>query len=467
MVHEERRMVISTTDSLRALFENIKSLGFFGRLFGWNRIRIINSAAINEFNTLNNELNSVYDQNRQLQNQVRTVIQDLDHQKSLLSDLRADHEALKNINMTTSQALRSREVDIGSLKESDIKNSKRITDLDKEINLKNFEIQNLIQEKIEKERNLSAFREADQQKQEHYEHKITELNALKKQLDDDRIRLQEEKEENVRIQFEKTRATWKNHEDNVEEFIRGICSRHQIEYIDKEHVPFKGSPDNTLKIADEYIIFDAKSPLSDDLANFPAYIRQQTEQLKKYVKENDVNKSLFLVIPTNTIDSIDQFYYNLADYVVHIVTTDALEPVILGLKKIEDYEFAKQLSPEERENICRVIGKFAHATKRRIQIDSYFCSEFINILNSCSCLPDEILEKTRDFERSDKMNPPLEKRAKVISPDQLKKDIYRIKAEADGQEIDVVVTGAVMEKLPLYKTDDKHFPVIEDPDKKE
>jgi hypothetical protein len=460
-------MVISTSDNLRALFENIKSIGFFGRLFGWNRIRVMNSAAINEYNTLNNELNSVYEQNRQVQNQLRSVNQDLDHQKSLLSDLRADHEALKNITMNASQVLRSKEVELGALKESDIKNSKRITDLDKEINLKNFEIQNLIQEKIEQERNLSAFREADQQKHEHYEHKITELNALKKQLDDDRVRLQEEKEENVRIQFEKMRATWRNHEDKVEEFIRGICSRHQIEYIDKEHVPFKGSPDNTIKIADEYIIFDAKSPLSDDLENFPAYIRQQTEQLKKYVKEQDVNKSLFLVVPTNTIDSIDQFYYNLADYVVHIVTIDTLEPVILSLKKIEDYEFAKQLSPEERENICRIIGKFAHAAKRRIQIDSYFCGEFINILNNCSCLPDEILEKTRDFERSDKMNPPLEKRAKVISPDQLKKDVYRIKAEADGQEIDVVVTGAVMEKLPLYKTDDNNIPLIEDTDKKE
>jgi len=460
-------MVISTTDSLRALFENIKSLGFFGRLFGWNRIRIMNSAAISEYNTLNNEINGLYDQNRQLQNQLRTVIQDLDHQKSLLSDVRTDYEILKKSSMDLSQVIRSRDVDLGALKDAETKNSKRITDLDKEINLKNFEIQNLIREKIEQERNLSVFREADQQKQEHYEHRITELNALKKQLDDDRIRLQEEREEEVRTRFEKMRATWKNHEETVEELIRGICSRHQILYIDKEHVPFKGSPDNTLKIADEFIIFDAKSPLSDDLGNFPAYVRQQTEHLKKYVKEHGVNKSLFLVVPSNTIESIDQFYYNLADYVVHIVTADALEPVIMGLKKIEDYEFAKQLSPEERENICRVIGKFAHATKRRIQIDSYFCGEFINILNNCNCLPDEILEKTRDFERSDKMNPPLEKRAKLISPDQLKKDVHRITSEADGQEIDVGATGGVMETIPLYKTGEKTIPLIEDPDKKE
>ena len=97
-------MVISTSDNLRALFENIKSLGFFGRLFGWNRIRVMNSAAINEYNTLNNEINALYDQNRQVQNQLRTVNQDLDHQKSLLSDLRTDYEILKNTNVNTIQA---------------------------------------------------------------------------------------------------------------------------------------------------------------------------------------------------------------------------------------------------------------------------------------------------------------------------------------------------------------------------
>jgi len=460
-------MVISTTENLRALFENIKSLGFFGRLFGWNRIRVINSAAANELNTLDNELNALYEQNRQIQNQLRTAYQDLDHQKSLLANLRADYEILKNAGVNISQVLRNREVELGALKESETKNIQRIADLDKEIILKNFEVQNLIQEKIEKERQLSAFLKADQQKQEQYEHRITELNALKKQLDDDRIRLQGEREEQVRIEFEKMRETWKNHELKVEESIRGICSRHQIEYIDKEHVPFPGKPDNTIKIADEYIIFDAKSPLSDDLENFPAYIKAQTEQLKKYVQEHEVNKSLFLVIPTTTLDSIDQLYYNLADYVVYIVTIDTLEPVIMCLKKIEDYEFAEQLSPEERENICRVIGKFAHATKRRIQIDSYFCGEFVNILNHCSCLPDEILTKTISFEKSDKMNPPLEKRAKVISPDQLNKEVRRIRQDADAQDIDVGAGGAVMEKLPLYKTGDTSVPLVEDPEKNE
>ena len=56
---------------------------------------------------------------------------------------------------------------------------------------------------------------------------------------------------------------------------------------------------------------------------------------------------------------LQTFVYPLADYEVFIITVDALEPVILSLRKIEDYDFADQMNPEDRENICRVLGKFA------------------------------------------------------------------------------------------------------------
>jgi hypothetical protein len=73
----------------------------------------------------------------------------------------------------------------------------------------------------------------------------------------------------------------------------------------------------------------------------------------------------------------------MADYNVYIVTLEALEPLILSLKKLEEYEFVEQLTPEERDNICRVIGKFAHMTKRRIQIDQFFGRQFLEILTKC------------------------------------------------------------------------------------
>ena len=99
------------------------------------------------------------------------------------------------------------------------------------------------------------------------------------------------------------------------------------------------------------------------------------------MNQKSVKKDIFLVIPSNTLDVIQQFSYNMADYNVYVITLDVLEPLILLLKKIEDYEFVGQLSPEERENICRIVGKFAHITKRKIQIDNFFTYEFLNVLS--------------------------------------------------------------------------------------
>ena len=125
-------MVISTSDNLRALFENLKSLGFFGRLFRWHRILEINVAAGTELATLNNELVSLSDQNRQLKNQLRSVYQDLDHQKSLLSDLKSDYGIVKTSNLYMSQTIRDKEVEIGVFRESEAKNTKRILELEKD-----------------------------------------------------------------------------------------------------------------------------------------------------------------------------------------------------------------------------------------------------------------------------------------------------------------------------------------------
>jgi hypothetical protein len=90
------------------------------------------------------------------------------------------------------------------------------------------------------------------------------------------------------------------------------------------------------------------------------------------------------------------------------------------LKKIENYEFAEQLTPDERENICRIIGKFSHIAKRKIQIDYFFSYQFLDILSKANIdLPDDILKSVQEFEKAEKLNPPQEKRAKQILTDEL------------------------------------------------
>ena len=269
-----------------------------------------------------------------------------------------------------------------------------------------------------------------------YQREVAQVSQVKKDLDAERGRIHDSKLKEKQEEFEKLKIQWSSHEAFVEQKIKMLCQTHLVEYV--EEVPFKGKPDNTINICGEYIIFDAKSPANDDLTNFPKYIKRETDNLKKYASQESVRKEVFLVVPSNTIEHISQLTYNLGDYKVYVITIDSLEPIILSLKKIEEYEFAEQLSPEERENICRVIGRFAHTTKRKIQIDQFFANQFIELLVKCkNDLPKDLLESVIEFEKAEKLNPPSERRSKQILTKELKSKNESINAEAQVRQINI------------------------------
>jgi hypothetical protein len=394
------------SEKLNLFFDKIKTIGFWQRIFGWRRIRELSYDAYGEFKELVNSLDR--------------VIGEADQNKNLIAVLNNDSEHLKTEKIKLESSLES------------------------------------IKEKVEqlKKENI-VFQQTETDRKAKYENDVATLNAIREQIQKERQKEQEESQRREIERLESMKETWTKHQESVKQAIKMICEKHTIEYLDK--VPFKGSPDNTIKLCGEFIIFDAKSPSSDDLQNFPIYIKAQTESVKKYIKEDSVRKDIFLVIPSNTVDVIEAFSYNMADYNVYVVTLDVLEPLILSLKKIEEYEFVNQLSPEERENICRIIGKFAHMTKRRIQIDHFFTWEFLEILTKCQAdLPKEILDKVIEFEKAEKLNPPQERRAKQILTKDLESDNEKTQKEAEAKGI--VFPSTVQEDLkglPLYEGDNK------------
>ncbi len=162
------------------------------------------------------------------------------------------------------------------------------------------------------------------------------------------------------------------------------------------------------------------------------------------------------MVPANTLEILGTFVYPLADYQVFVITIDALEPILLSLRKIEEYDFADQMNPEDRENICRVLGKFAHLSKRRIQIDTYFINQFMELAYKAeSELPPDILEKVVEFEKAEKLNPPQEKRAKAINLKELEKNTQKLRDDASTKGI-LIEDGKIstgLNELPLYKPD--------------
>lgn len=381
-------------DNLKIFFEKVKLAGFWQRLFGWKHIKSLSYDAYQEFAGISGEIEQL---NKQIGDQ-----------QASLSELEKNYEIR------------------GSKLEDSLLN---IQKLEERIRFLEQDLQRLNKEKNELNDKVARFEQSEDTRKSTYEKNVTAVNTIRDSLEKERMDLKDRQIQEKEDEFDRMKQTWRDHENDVESLIRGICSRNIIEYM--EEVPFRGKPDNTILIAGEFVIFDAKSPASDNLENFPVYLKNQTEQVKKYIKYENVKKDIYLVIPSNTVDVVDQYVYNLGDYNVFTVTLDSLEPIILSLKKIEDYEFAEQLAPEERDNICRLIGKFAHTTKRRIQLESFFTYQFLEILTKVkSELPRDIYDMVVEFEKAEKLNPPQEKRAKQILTEDLIEESQKLWVEA-------------------------------------
>jgi FtsZ-binding cell division protein ZapB len=411
--------------NLRSLLNDLKNYSFWDRLFRWGRIKSQLIEVSSELQAFVSSLDFARSEATRLQH----LIERLNEEKNLL------------------------QTEVTALKEKNDSYLKRGQELANE-RAALMQKQEILEREVRALREeIAQFKAVENKRREEHDRAMANFQKMYEQLSRER---NEEKERRHQAEIERLRKmkeTWQKHEENVKNRISAICQKHGIEYLDT--VPFKGKPDNTLRINDEFIIFDAKSPASDDLSNFPTYLRNQAESLSKYVKEENVRREIFLVVPTNTLESIQHFEYKLSDYTVYVISIDALEPVILALRRIEDYEFAEQLSPEERENICRVIGKFIHLSKRRIQIDGFFARQFFELVyRSEADLPKDFLDKVIAFERAEKINPPIERRARQISIKELEAEIQERKADAEqkGITMDETVLSSGLAQLPLYTT---------------
>ena len=381
-------------NKLNIFFDQIKRISFLGRIFKWSSLRNLSYEALQELTSLNNSHTKI---NNEL-NQVKSEMNLLKQKVATLKEQEAD----LNISMTR----------INTQVEAE---KNRVTEIAERLAAAN---KALTKANSDREREM-----------EEYQKSIDKLNNAQNSLDKEKTRVNDARVEEKEQELEEMKRTWQNHEIAVAEEMKRLCLKHTVTYLDS--VPFKGTPDNPIEICDEIIIFDAKSPSNDDLNNFPKYIKLQAESAKKYTKNAGVKKELYLVIPSNTVKVIQSFHYDMGEYDVYIITMDALEPVLLSLKKIEEYEFADKLSPEDRSSICRVLGKYAHATKRRVQIDQYLANHMLGLLKySENVLPEEFQESVTQFEKAEKLNPTLEKRSKEISTAKLNDEFTKINKDA-------------------------------------
>jgi hypothetical protein len=420
-------------DHLRRLLERIRTISFWDRLFRWRRVRDQLIDANGDFERL------WTDYTRE----------------------RANGEALAGRNELLAERNDHLTAEVKRLSESEGANSQAVTKLANRKNELDLEILAFkkdlerTQDELDKARDqLVVLHSEKEQRNQEFGERMATLKQYQEKIQMDRDREVQDRHEAELSRLKNMKDTWVLHQENVRQNMKALCSRHTIEYVDK--VAFRGEPDNTVSVCGEFIIFDAKSPRGEDLSNFAVYVREQAEKARKYANEEKVKNWIFFVIPMNTLGVIRTFVHAFADYQVFVVSVDAIEPILLSLKKIGDYEFADQLDPEDRENICRILGKFAHLSKRRIQIDAYFINQFMELAYKCeSDLPADVFERAIEFERTEKLNPPQERSAKAIPMAGLEKALTKVQNDAINKGIlleDNRLTRELNE-VPLYKAD--------------
>lgn len=395
---------------LRRFFEEIKNVSFWQRLFSWKNIRVLSYAAYEDFAKLMDQATTRQSDNEKIRHERDLLAQD---KTSILKQLADAREGFLKIET-------------------------RMQHLDQDLKRIQSENQEL-HRKV-----LVADQKEEQRRREH-DQNIQRFMTMQAGVEKKEAAIREKQLREVEEKNELMKETWKRHEEWVEKTIKSICDRNAIEYVD--NVPFKGKPDNVVKICDELVIFDAKSPAStEDLSNFNAYLRNQAEALSKYASHENVRKDLYFVVPSNTIDDVKKRSFHLGNFNVFVITPDALEPVIAGLKQLESYEFAEQLSPEDRQSICRIVGSYIYMTKRRIQIDQDFNGHALDLLSKTQReIPGVMQEQIANHEKAMKLNPPVDKRTKTICMESLEKTQAQLKGQAKAfqvvEEIGLLVNG--------------------------
>lgn len=261
---------------------------------------------------------------------------------------------------------------------------------------------------------LNELKQKQKSREQEYLNRIKTLDTMQAGIEKSEEKKEQEAIEKIQAERERLKKTWKHHEEHVKKTIVQLCNQHAIEYV--KEIPFEGkAPDNVIKILNDYVIFDAKSPANEDLSNFPTYIKNQVKTVGKYAKNDSVHRQLYLVIPSNTAECIEQKTYTDSSYTAHVITLDSMETILLSLKKLEEYDFAGKLSPEDREGICRFIAGVMSYSKRKLQVDSFFNEWLLAFIrNNEGLVPAEIMDRVKQMELGTKINPPNQKTNKQI-----------------------------------------------------
>jgi len=263
---------------------------------------------------------------------------------------------------------------------------------------------------------LAKFRAEQKRREADFQDRISKLDSAKNSLEEEKIRIRREDEERqsqVLIQRDKM---WSEHETNVIAQLNDLCKLPEYTFntFSNTDLPegFDGKlkPDFMVEFLEQYVIFDAKSSKSD---NLQTYISDQVKKTAAKIQSNEkIYSAVYFVVPTEAINTLKKRHFYEQGYSFFVISPEAIAPILASFKKIQTYEFAEQMDPQERENITSLIAEFDQHVNFSNAAHLLLTQRGINSLSKLKGLSDEIQNEVQ--QKKDKM------RLKSFKPSDIK-----------------------------------------------
>lgn len=257
--------------------------------------------------------------------------------------------------------------------------------------------------------------------------KYAALAAEAERLTTFSAKLAEEKSAAELAERQRIVELFEGHRAHVGAVLQKVCA--DLNLSCKTESTYKGTshPDYAVLVNSSYVFFNTAVPASPDAAaSFAGRIAAEAAELFEAAKEEGVRGEAYLVVPNTVAAHLTEFVYESDRCTVFVVTPEALEAVVRTLRRIEEYEFTRQITPFELDQICRFIGELSHMTKRKIVLDTYFSNEMLEILQKAENLPTDVLSEITTYESSVRMNPPAERDAAVLKVPSLSAKVQKL-----------------------------------------
>lgn len=264
-------------------------------------------------------------------------------------------------------------------------------------------------------RKLAEYAAEESRREKELQDGLAKLQAAEKSLADEKARVRREDEERRARELAERDRMWNEHEQAVIFRLTELCKKPEFGftcYSNNDLPPgFDGSlkPDVLIEFLSQFIVFDAKVSHSE---NFSNYVRDQVQKTaKKYKGRTDIHTTIFLVVPANALVELKSTSFYEGGFTFHVISPEALAPILAALKKITTYEFAEQFDPQERENFLELIAKLDRHINVRNTFDVLLARMGAELLSDARKLHPEISKEVTL--RHEKMRIPKFKESEV------------------------------------------------------